>query len=353
MSHIRKIDLESHFFTRDYVDLLLRRKKPPRMEKAAAAMHVWLEPSREDVRLQHSFRLLDTLLDLGQSRIKALDDVGIAVQCLSLSSPGIEQFEPDLQVRCAEAANNVLAAFIREYPKRFIGLASLPVAVPEAAADELERCVKELGFKGLNIHSHIGNTYLDRPDYFPILERAARLDVPLNLHPTLPHGNMLEPYLGHGWALPGPGLGFGHETAVHAMRMILSGVFDRLPNLRLILGHFGEGLMHWLYRVDFDFNKPWIDKAARPAIAQKPSDYLRKNVWYTTSGNWLDSALLSTIHEVGSERIMFASDYPWELIEDGANFIENAPVSEPVKAAICHQNAERFFGITIGPQGLH
>jgi predicted TIM-barrel fold metal-dependent hydrolase len=352
MARIPKIDLESHFFTREYVNLLLKRKKPPRMEKAESVMHAWLEPSREDIRLQHGFRLLETLLDLGPDRIKAMDEVGIAVQCLSLSSPGIEQFEPDVQIKHAREANDVLAEFIRAYPRRFIALASLPVSAPEAAADELERCVNELGFKGLNIHSHIGNTYLDNRVYFPILERAARLNVPLNLHPTLPHGNMLEAYMGLGWALPGPGLGFGHETAVHAMRIVLSGVFDRLPDLRLILGHFGEGLMHWLYRVDFDFNKPWMDKTTRPAIAQKPSDYLRKNVWYTTSGNWLDSALLSTIHEVGSDRIMFASDYPWELIEDGANFIENAPVDEAVKIAVCHQNAERFFNVRIGPNGL-
>ncbi len=341
-----KIDLESHFFTDAYMAFLESRTTPPRFEVREDNVHVWLEPSRPDVKLQHSHHLRDTLLDLSKRRIEVLDSAGIAIQFLSVSSPGFEQFEPEHQVDQTRHANDVLAAFVREFPDRFAALASLPVARPQEAADELERCVTELGFRGCNIHSHIGNTYLDDPRYFPILERAARLRVPVNLHPTLPHGNMLEPYLGHGWALPGPGLGFGHETAVHAMRIILAGVFDRLPDLELILGHLGEGLMHWLYRVDFDFNKPWM-ALTRPQIEKKPSDYLRSNFWYTTSGNWLDSALLATIQEVGADRIMFASDYPWEQIEDGAAFIEAAPIDQDTRDAICHGNAERLFGLRV------
>jgi predicted TIM-barrel fold metal-dependent hydrolase len=339
----RKIDLESHFFTAEYMRFLESRTVPPRFEVTDENVRVWLEPSRPDVTLQHSHQLRDTLLDLSERRVAVIDSAGIAIQFLSVSSPGMEQFEPEAQVDQARQANDVLAAFIAEHPDRFAGLASLPVSRPEEAADELERCIAELGFKGANIHSHISNTYLDDPRYFPILERAARLGVPINLHPTLPHGNMLEPYLGHGWALPGPGLGFGHETAVHAMRIILAGVFDRLPKLQIILGHFGEGLMHWLYRVDFDFNKPWM-KLNRPPIAKKPSDYLRENFWYTTSGNWLDSALLATMHEVGAGRILFASDYPWEQIEDGAAFIEAAPIDQETRERICHGNAEALFG---------
>lgn len=346
MTFTPKIDLESHYFTSGYYNLLRSRTVPPRFQEAADQVRVWLEPSRPDVELQHGFQLRDTLLDLGPGRIEALDRAGIAVQFLSLSSPGIEQLEPEIQAEQARTTNDAAAAFIQQHPHRFVGLANLPVGVPEAAADELERCVTELGFKGGNIHSHIGSTYLDDPRYFPVLERAATLGVPINLHPTLPHGNMLEPYLGHGWALPGPGLGFGHETAVHAMRIVLAGVFDRLPELQIILGHLGEGLMHWLYRVDFDFNKPWM-KLQRPHIERKPSDYLRENFWYTTSGNWLDSALLATIHEVGADRIMFASDYPWEVIEDGAKFIAAAPIDPPDREKICHGNAQRLFRISL------
>jgi 2,3-dihydroxybenzoate decarboxylase len=341
-----KIDLESHFFTPEYMRFLESRTVPPRFEVTEENVHVWLEPSRPDVTLQHSHLLRDTLLDLSEQRIATLDRADIAIQFLSVSSPGIEQFEPEAQVDQARQANDVLAAFIGEFPTRFAALASLPVSRPEEAADELERCITQFGFKGANIHSHISNTYLDDPRYFPILERAASLRVPINLHPTLPHGNMLEPYLGHGWALPGPGLGFGHETAVHAMRIILAGVFDRLPDLEVILGHFGEGLMHWLYRVDFDFNKPWM-KLLRPKIEHKPSDYLRTNFWYTTSGNWLDSALLATLHEVGPDRILFASDYPWEQIEDGAAFIEAAPIDQETREKICYRNAEALFRLTV------
>ena len=347
MSRIPKIDLESHFFTPEYMALLESRTRPPRFEVTDENVRVWLEPSLPDVMLTHSHRLRDTLLDLSAARIEAMDRVGIAIQFLSVSSPGFEQFEPDVQVEHAGKANDVLAAFIADHPRRFVGLASLPVSAPQTAADELERCVRELGFKGGNIHSHIGDTYLDDARYFPILERAATLGVPINLHPTLPHGNMLQPYLGYGWAMPGPGLGFGHETAVHAMRIIYSAAFDKLPDLQIILGHLGEGLMHWLYRVDFDFNKPWMAKSHRSQIERKPSDYLRSNFWYTCSGNWLDSALLATIHEVGVERLMFASDYPWEQIEDGADFIEAAPISEDDRRVICHGNAERLFDLSV------
>jgi predicted TIM-barrel fold metal-dependent hydrolase len=347
MSRIPKIDLESHFFTPEYTALLEGRSKPPRFEVTEEDVRVWLEPSLPDVSLTHSHRLRDTLLDLGDARLEAMDRAGIAIQFLSVSSPGFEQFESDVQVEHARKANDVLAAFVAEHRARFVALASLPVSAPAEAADELERCVTENGFKGANIHSHIGDTYLDDARYFPILERAARLRVPINLHPTLPHANMLAPYLGYGWAMPGPGLGFGHETAVHAMRIVYSGAFDKLPDLELILGHLGEGLMHWLYRVDFDFNKPWMAKSHRADIAKKPSDYLRSNVWYTCSGNWLDSALLATIHEVGADRVMFASDYPWEQIEDGADFIEAAPIGDDERRKICHGNAEQLFGLSV------
>ena len=347
MTRIPKIDLESHFFTPEYMALLESRTTPPRFEVTEEEVRVWLEPSLPDVMLTHSHHLRDTLLELSSARVDALDRVGIAIQFLSVSSPGFEQFEEAVQVEHARKANDVLAAFIAEHPTRFVGLASLPVAAPETAADELERCVTKLGFKGGNIHSHIGSTYLDDARYFPILSRAASLGVPIYLHPTLPNANMLGPYLGYGWAMPGPGLGFGHETAVHAMRIIYSGAFDKLPDLEIILGHLGEGLLHWLYRVDFDFNKPWMAKSHRPDIEKKPSDYLRTNFWYTCSGNWLDSALLATIHEVGAERLMFGSDYPWEQIGDGAAFIEAAPISDDDRRRICHGNAERLFGLTI------
>jgi len=342
-----KIDLESHFFTPEYMALLESRTRPPRFEVTDENVRVWLEPSLPDVMLTHSHHLRNTLLDLSEARIAAMDEAGIAIQFLSVSSPGFEQFEETVQVEHARKANDALAAFVATHPTRFVGLASLPVSAPLEAADELERCVAELGFKGGNVHSHIGDTYLDEARYFPILERAARLKVPINLHPTLPHANMLGPYLGYGWAMPGPGLGFGHETAVHAMRIVYSGAFDKLPDLELILGHLGEGLMHWLYRVDFDFNKPWMAKSHRADIERKPSDYLRSNVWYTCSGNWLDSALLATIHEVGAGRVMFASDYPWEQIADGADFIEAAPISEDDRRKICHENAARLFDLTV------
>ena len=145
---------------------------------------------------------------------------------------------------------------------------------------------------------------IDDRRYWPILESAASLNVPIYLHPTIPHANMIEPFLGYGWALPGPGMGFGVETAVSAARLIYSGVFDEYPELQIILGHFGEALPFWMYRLDFDFTRPWLSKRHRPDIAKRPSEYLSRNFYITCSGNLHMPAWASALEEVGPERIM-------------------------------------------------
>lgn len=339
------IDVEAHFLTEEYVKYLRERTELPRQEVEGDQRRTWFEPSCEEITITSSQFLEDNLLDLGEQRIALMDEQGIQAQALSLTTPGVEQFEPEASLEHARLSNDVLAEALRRYPDRFIGLATLGPALPEESAEEVRRCVNELGFRGVNIMSHVGAEYLDDRRFWPIFEAAEELGVPVNLHPTIPHGSMLKPYLGYGWALPGPGLGFGHETAVHAMRLIYSGLFDKHPNLQLILGHFGEALPFWMYRIDFDFTKSWLSAAHRPQIERKPSDYLKQNVWYTSSGNFLNAALATCMLEVGADRIMFASDYPWERFEDAVEFLEQAPLADADRAKIASENARRLFNL--------
>jgi predicted TIM-barrel fold metal-dependent hydrolase len=343
---MRIIDVEAHLYTPAYLAYLRSRKEPPRQELLGDdQIRVWQEPSAPDTFQQRSMAMEDLLTDLTEIRLKRMDEAGIDVQALSLNIPGCEQFEPVEGARVAREANDELAAVVAEHPDRFVGLAALAPdpGRPEVAADELERCVKELGFRGAKINSHIRDTYLDDRRYDPLLERAEALGVPIFLHPILPHANMLKPYTGYGWALAGPGLGFGHETAVHAMRMVYGGVFDRFPKLQVVLGHLGEGLYFWLYRLDFDFTKPWL--AGGPTLERRPSDYLRGNFHVTISGHFQLTSFTSTLAEIGVDRMLFATDYPYESVEQAIQFIEDAPLSTDDKEKIFHGNATRLLGL--------
>lgn len=343
---MRIIDTEAHVYNPGYMRFLRSRSEPPCEELLGDEVRLWQEPTSPHVFQQRSMAMEEIMCDMAERRIAAMDEAGIDMQVMSLNVPGCEQFDPREGAPVARESNDELADVIRAHPGRLAGLAALAPDPdrPEVAADELERCVRELGFHGAKINSHIRDTYLDDRRYWPILERAAALGVPVYLHPVLPHGNMIRPYEGYGWALPGPGLGFGHETAVHAMRMVYSGVFDRFPDLQIVLGHLGEGLYFWLYRLDFDFTKPWLANK-RPPVQRRPSDYLRENFHITISGNFLASALVQTIAEIGTDRVLFATDYPYESNEQAIAFIADADLTDEEKEKIFHGNAERLFGL--------
>jgi 2,3-dihydroxybenzoate decarboxylase len=341
-----KIDFEAHFYTREFVDLLRSRDRPPRQEPGEnASVRLWIEPSLPDLFHEHASVVDERLLDLEERRLASMDEAGVDAQVLSISGPATEQLEPDVGERISRSINDTLAEVVRRHPERFFGFATLAPARPEAAAAELERCVTELGFRGAMVRSHVGDHFLDEPRYRPIFATAARLDVPVYLHPTLPHANLIKPFLGYGWALPGPGLGYGVETAIHAMRLIYSGLFDELPALQVILGHLGESLTFWLYRLDLDFTQPFLAARHRPTIARRPSEYLRQNFYVTTSGNFLDSALVSALMELGSDRILFGSDYPWESIAKAVEFVEQAPISDEDRRKLYYDNAARLFAL--------
>jgi 2,3-dihydroxybenzoate decarboxylase len=345
---MRLIDMEAHFWTDDYVAYLRERTDPPRQVVVDDAKRtLWYDASTKDLRVNHTAFLEENLLDLGERRLGIMDELGIDVQVLSLSGPSVEQFDPEDGHAQAKAANDLLADVISHNPTRYVGLATVAPALPEAAAEEIERCVTKLGFRGVNVMSHVESDapYLDDERYSPIFEMCERLGVVVNLHPTVPHSSMIRPYLGYGWALPAPGLGFGHETATHAMRLIFSGLFDRFPDLQMMLGHFGEALPFWFYRIDFDFTKPWLDVSHRPNLQQRPSEYLKRNFWFNCSGNFRVAPLLATLFEVGADRLLFATDYAWEIMGDAVEFFHAAPLADVDREKMAFRNAEALLGL--------
>ncbi len=339
---MRKIDTEAHFYTKDYQDYLFSRKEIPREEMHQGYVRLWYA---DDIWEPHGREIEDRLLELGQRRLEAMDAAGIDMQVLSLSTPGCEQFSAADGILWAKKTNDALAAVVQKYPRRFIGLAAL-APQDEKAAEELQRAVKDLGLKGAKLNSHVRDKCLDDKQFWPLFEMAEKLDVPLYLHPNIPNPHMIRGFSDYGFALAGPALGFTIEAAVQAMRLMYSGLFDRYPCLKMILGHMGEGLVHWIYRIDFAYKKAWMDEEIRPGIKKAPSQYLRENFWVTTSGMTALPVFLSTYLDMGAERIMFSADYPYENSEEAARFIEGIPLSPGDKEKILHRNAEELFKIT-------
>ena len=239
-------------------------------------------PSTKDIR--------DRLTDLGAGRISDMDRYGIDMQILSITAPGIQVFSTEKAIDLARKSNDRLAEFVSAYPERYAGLAAVAPQAPDKAARELERAVKDLGMKGAIINSHTYGEYLDRPKYRVLFEAAQALDVPIYLHPRTPCPDMIKPFLSYG--LEGAGWGFAIETSTHAIRLILSGLFDDFPKLKFILGHMGEGIPFWLPRIDSHFaNKTWtklMDTSDQVIRLQKtPSEYFMDNFVIATSGvNW-------------------------------------------------------------------
>ena len=334
---MKKIDLEAHFYTKEYLDALAGNSGYPRLVEGneEQSRRLWYAP---EVGQPFADFLLNALTDFGEERIKQMDALGVDVQALSLSAPGLEQLDPRTGTEIAKKANDFLSNVTKEYPGRFLGYASLAPKDPAAAADELERSVNELGLIGWNTHSNYGDSYIDEERYWPILERAAKLNVPVYLHPTVPAIPQARTY---GFAIAGAPFGFGMETAMCMMRLIYSGVFDKYPGLTVILGHLGETLPFLMTRIDWAYVRPF-DPAARPKIEKKPSEYLRNNVYLTTSGNYYEPAFRCTVEAMGIDRILLGTDYPYEDMAESVQFVEGLPISEGDKEKICYRNAERI-----------
>jgi uncharacterized protein len=288
-------------------------------------------------------KILEQVREIGERRIAAMDAARIDVQVLSLNSPGVEQLDALQACALAREANEFLAAGIERHPARFAGFATLPTGAPERAAAELERTVREHGFKGALINGHHRGRYLDEPFFRPILERAASLRVPIYLHPTQPPQPVIEASYG-GFApevtylLASAGWGWHIETAVHVLRLILGGVFDRYPNLQIIVGHMGEGLPFMQSRLD-------LMTPAVTGLQRAISAYLRENVHYTFSGFNFTPTFLDLLLQVGVDRIMFSADYPYGSMTEARAFLDHLPVSPADRERIAHGNAEKLLGL--------
>jgi predicted TIM-barrel fold metal-dependent hydrolase len=335
-------DFETHFYTKSYVNVLLKNRGCPRYVRDEKRDVYWLHytPRAQE---PHARRLLERLLDVEEKRLRDMDYAGVKVQVLSLSAPGCEQFGAKLGSKLARAVNDELSRIVDRNPDRFIGLAALAPQDPGEAADELERAVRDLGFKGWKTHSNIRGEYLDSKKFWPVLERAEKLGVPIFIHPTIPWIRELsEPY---GYTIAGPAFGFVVEPALCVMRLIWGGVFDRFPNLKVVLGHFGEALPFLIDRIDFPRVRPWVYENLEFKILKRPSEYLKNNVYILTSGAFPMPAVTAAVQIMGSDRVMFGSDYPYEDSAEAVKRFESLPLSREDKEKIYALNAKRLLKV--------
>lgn len=284
--------------------------------------------------------LLPKLLDIDKGRVAEMDANGVDVHLLSLSMPGVQMFERETAVALARLSNDRLGEAVRRHPTRFAGLASFAPQDPPAAAKEMERAINSLKLNGFLVNSHTGGGYLDEPRFWPILEAAEALGAPLYIHPRAPSDGMAAPF--RDYRIEGAIWGYGVEAGTHALRLMLSGVLDRFPRLRVVLGHMGEALPFWIWRLDF-MGAPG-GRAGR-GNRLKPSEYFRRNFVITTSGLEDPLALRFCIDKLGAESIMWAIDYPFQPTAPAVAFIESAPLSDEERARVAHRNAERIFRI--------
>jgi gamma-resorcylate decarboxylase len=306
-----KIALEEHFLTDAYqIEDLINFKKVTSPEYF------------EDM----SLRLKDDRL-----RLEEMDKTGVQLCVLSLTQPGIQaELDVNTAISRARQMNDVLFEHsVSKHPDRFAGFAALPLQNPEAAAKELERTVREYGFKGamINGYTDLDKTnieYLDEKRIWPFWEAANNLRVPIYLHPRTPHWTQHRIYKGYQAELLGSTWGFGVETATHALRLIMSGLFDAYPNVNLVLGHLGECLPYAVHRLDhrLKFQKPQMRGRQKNSV----SYYLKNNFFVTTSGFFSNSALTNTISEIGSDRILFSTDYPYESMREASDWFDQSPV---------------------------
>lgn len=287
------------------------------------------------------------LADLGAERIADMDAAGIDHQVLALTAPGTNVLDVATARSMAALANDVAAQAVRDHPDRFTALAAVAWQDPDPAVAELERAVTRLGMCGVIANSHVQGTYLDDQRFWPVLEAAERLDVPVYLHPNTPNDRMVEPLYEAG--LDGAIYGFAVETGMHLLRIITSGVFDRFPRLRLVVGHLGEALPFWLPRIDH-FHAAQVASGRYPAMKAlqlRPSDYLRRNVWYTTSGMAWQPGIMFVRDVVGADRVLYAMDYPYQYVADEVRHQDELPLDPAEKREFFEGIATRLFHLTV------
>lgn len=298
--------------------------------------------SSEAARPQHIRKYIQ---DLDAARIAHMDEAGIDVQVLSLTSPGVQVFDAATAVSYARSANDYLAEAVRRHPTRFVGLTAIAPQNPAEAAKEIERGATQLGMKGVIVNSHTQGEYLSDPKFWDIFAAAEAFDMPVYLHPSSPPPKMIEPFMEAG--LDGAIYGFGVDTGLSALRTITAGVFDRFPKLQMILGHMGEALPYWAYRLDYMHAATVRSQRyeSMQALQRRPSDYLRENFYVTNSGVAWEQAIRFAQEFMGVDRVMYAMDYPYQHVLDEVIALDNMNMAPEIKKAFFQTNAERVFKI--------
>jgi predicted TIM-barrel fold metal-dependent hydrolase len=285
------------------------------------------------------FDVVAELLNLGDTRLAAMDAAGIDVQVLSQNQPGCQALDAEAAVPLAREANDLLAAAVKARPDRFAGLAALPTAAPAEAVKELDRAVTRLGFKGAVINGHTQGVFLDDKRFWCILECADALGVPIYLHPSRPHPAVMAAYFAGYEELSLGAWGFGIDTGTHFLRLVFAGVFDAFPKLTFILGHLGEGLPFMLHRI----NDQTRLAAARRGLKKTPAQYLTENLAATCSGNFSDAAFLCTVMALGTDNVLFSVDWPYESNTAAVEFLKRQPLKPDDLEKVAHGNAERIL----------
>ncbi|HEY1982953.1 MAG TPA: amidohydrolase family protein [Xanthobacteraceae bacterium] len=311
---VGKIALEEHFLSPGYE-------------------HYW-KPTVAGVDPKLAADLFARLTDFGEMRLKAMDDAGIARSVLAIAGPGVQsERDSGTALKNARHSNDFLAGEVQKRPDRYSGFAHLPMQDPRGTADELERCVRELKFVGAMINGHTFGQYLDHPSLYPFWERAEALGAPIYIHPTDPI--MPSPALEGVNGLRRATWEWGFETGSHALRLVFSGLFDRFPRAKVMLGHLGETLPFLLWRFDSRA------KLYSVKLAKRPSDYIKENIAVTTSGMCSAEPLNCSLAALGAARVMFAADYPFERAAEAGEFLDTTPLADGVREDIAFRNAAR------------
>ena len=289
---------------------------------------------------------IERLEDMGEGRLREMDKIGLDMMVLSITSPGTQSLPAEQAVPLAKQANDRLAGAVKAHPDRLAAFATLPTTDPAKATEELDRAVNDLGLKGTMIHGRTRERYLDAPEFRPILAKAAELNVPIYLHPQIAPNKIREVYydgfdkeLSIGFACSG--WGWHADSGIGMLRLILSGVFDELPSLQFILGHWGETVLPFLERANT------LSSWTKNSLKRTVEDYFKANCYITGSGIYYTPYLQEAIRIMGADRVMYSTDYPFRYSSDGTarHFLENASVPYDDSLKIAHLNAERLLGL--------